>query len=105
MKFVLPSFLKRNQFYLYSGLVFLFIVIFLDDASVINQSKLYLKLQDARADVAFYEQELETVKKNQKNLLGSIKNLEKFGREIYLMKKEGETVFVLVDEEGQLLEK
>ena len=51
----------------------------------------------------FFKQELEDIKKEEKEVLGSYSSLEKYAREKYLMKKEGETVFVLVDENDKLM--
>ena len=46
----------------------------------------------------FFEKELAKVQEEEKEVLGSDASIEKFAREKYYLKKDGETVFVLVDE-------
>jgi cell division protein DivIC len=60
-----------------------------------------MDLKNLAKEKAFYESELESIKKEEKAILGDMNSLEKFAREKYLMKKEGETVFVLVDEDNE----
>jgi cell division protein DivIC len=57
-----------------------------------------LELRYLQTQRDFFKQELEDIKQEEKEVLGSYSSLEKYAREKYLMKKEGETVFVLVDE-------
>ena len=47
----------------------------------------------------FYETQIKEVKSDREALLNNEELLEKVAREKYLMKKEGEDVFVVVDEE------
>ncbi len=104
MKNVLPPFLQRNKFYLFSGLFFVVWIGIIDGANLINQGKLYYKLSKIRSEITFYENELVKVKHDEDELQGNLDALEKFGRENYLMKKAGETVFVLEDKDGQPFE-
>lgn len=46
----------------------------------------------------YYTSEIENVRKEQKDLFSSTRNLEKFAREKYLMKKDNEDLFIIVDE-------
>ena len=95
---------NRYKFYVSTGVLFVIWISFFDHANLVNQLKLWYSCRDLESKVTYYQEELEKVKKDKKELMGSMAALETFGRERYLMKKEGETVFVLVDEEGELLE-
>lgn len=104
MKNTLLQFFQRYKFYVSTGLFLIVWITFFDHANLISQSRLWLKCRDFENKIAYYEAELINVKKEKKELLGSNDALETFGREKYFMKKEGETVFVLVDEAGELME-
>jgi cell division protein DivIC len=65
-----------------------------------------VELNHLESEKEFFENELKNIKQEEKEVLGSFASLEKYAREKYLMKKEGETVFVLVDENDKpLIEK
>ncbi|MFT5885963.1 MAG: cell division protein DivIC [Arcticibacterium sp.] len=104
MKFDLLTFVRKNSFYVYSSLFFILWLAFLDDANLVSQFQYWQKLKQNESEITHYDQELIKVKAKEKGILNNLDALEKFGREKYLMKKEGETVFVLVDEDGELME-
>ncbi|NBA88739.1 septum formation initiator family protein [Emticicia sp. CRIBPO] len=104
MKKVLPSYFKRNQFYFYTALGFLVWLTFFDRSNLISQFNLWMDLNKLEEQKGYYEEQLRLVKIEEKEIMGNAKSLEKFAREKYLMKKEGETVFVLVDKDGNLIE-
>ncbi len=97
-------YLKKYGFYFYSSAFLLVWLSFFDGANFITQFKLWRKLKGYEAQIEYYDQELAKVKNQEKYLLNDKDALEKFGREKYLMKKEGETVFVIFNEEGEWLE-
>jgi cell division protein DivIC len=98
MKKILPSHLYRYRFYIISTLIFIVWIMFFDRSNLITQFNLMLDLKKLRAEKTYYEKELENIKKDEKLVLGNFNALEKFAREKYLMKKEGEILFVIVDE-------
>ena len=104
MKFNLSTFLKKNSFYVYSSAFLIVWLTFFDGANLISQFKYWQKLKSIESQIEYYDEELVKVKAKEKGILNNPDALEKFGREKYLMKKEGETVFVLVDEDGDLME-
>lgn len=57
-----------------------------------------LRLKELRENVHYYEEELAAVKKEENEVLGNSASIEKYAREKYFLKKDGETVFVLVEE-------
>lgn len=98
MKKLSSPFFVKYRFYIISSLVLAVWLIFFDRSNLIKQFDMALELRYLQAQRDFFKQELENIKKEEKQVLGSYTSLEKYAREKYLMKKEGETVFVLVDE-------
>jgi cell division protein DivIC len=101
MKKIISSRFKDFQFYIISAGLFIVWLVFFDRSSLLTQIDLAMDLKNLAKEKAFYESELESIKKEEKAILGDMNSLEKFAREKYLMKKEGETVFVLVDEDNE----
>lgn len=60
--------------------------------------RLSSKLSELEETKAFYENEIVEVKNNREALLNDPELLEKLAREKYLMKKESEDVFIVVEE-------
>jgi cell division protein DivIC len=104
MKNYLPKSLQKYSFYIYTLFFFLVWLIFFDRSNLLRQISLWKTISDLEKQTAFYDKELEKVKEEELEVMGSKLNLEKFAREKYLMKKENETVFVLVDKNGKLIE-
>jgi cell division protein DivIC len=90
----LPPYLKN--FYVVVSGVFLVWMLFFDANDLITQIKLTYRLREMEQEKKHYTKEVEKVKKERAELLGSDKMLEKFARERYLMKKEKEEIFVVV---------
>ncbi|MCR9065999.1 MAG: septum formation initiator family protein [Cytophagales bacterium] len=104
MNFDIKTFLKKYSFYAYSSAFLIVWLGFFDGANLITQFKLWQKLDDLEEQIEYYDDELDKLKIQEKNVLSNLDALETYGREKYLMKKEGETVFVIVDEDGKLME-
>jgi cell division protein FtsB len=88
-----------NNKYAITFIVFLVWVIFFDENSVISQMSLKSKLSKLEEQKEYYQEQIEINKKRLKELRTNKKNLEKFAREQYLMKKPNEDIFVIVEEE------
>jgi cell division protein FtsB len=82
--------------YVYSSLAFIVWMLFFDRNDVISQFELRSKLHQLRDDRAYYIEEIKKDRKDMKELLTNPKNLEKFAREKYLMKKDNEDIFLIV---------
>lgn len=106
MKKISSPFFVKYRFYIISSLVLTVWLVFFDRSNLIKQFDMALELRHLEVERKFFEQQLKDIKKEEKEVLGSYASLEKYAREKYLMKKEGETVFVLVDENDKpLIEK
>jgi cell division protein FtsB len=87
--------------YLLATLVFIGYMIFADKNNVIEQYKLQKQYTKVKREHQYYETQILEARKKQEELFGNDKNLEKFGREKYLMKRDNEDVFVIVSEKKQ----
>ena len=100
----MKNFLLKNKFYVGSAIFFVIWEGFVDFSSIKNQFVLWNECREIENNIEYFEKELETVKRDKANIFGSMKAVETYAREKYLMKKKDEIVFVLVDENGQFLE-
>ena len=91
-----PAF--RN-FYVVCGAFFLFWMTFLDSNDLVTRVKMSSKLGALEAEKEYYNQKIVEVEKDRNELMTNKELLEKFAREKYLMRKETEDVFVIVEED------
>jgi len=84
--------------YLIATLVFVGYMIFADKNNIIEQYKLYNQHNKIKREHGYYQKQIIEARKQQEELFGNDKNIEKFAREKYLMKKDEEDVFVIVQE-------
>jgi len=101
MKIYVPKFIHKYRFYVITLSSLLIWVSFFDGSNLIAQFRLLNKLSDLENQQEYYVEELKKVKEEEKDVMGNHKSMEKFAREKYLMKKTGETVFVVVDEDNK----
>ncbi|MFN4235463.1 MAG: septum formation initiator family protein [Bacteroidia bacterium] len=92
----IPSPLKNK--YILTSLGFIIWLLFFDRHDIISQIKLSKELKKMEEKKAFYLKEIENDSKKLNELLTNPKTLEKFAREKYLMKKDNEDIFVVVNE-------
>ena len=92
----LPRFTKN--FYFLFGLSFLIWMLFIDTNDVLTQIKLKNKLENLEDEKTYYLEKIDEVREEREELLSNDELLEKFAREKYLMKKESEDLFIVVEE-------
>ncbi len=92
----LPAY-TRN-FYVATTAIFLLWMLLFDTNDLISQFKLWRQTVELEEQKTHYVREVAKVKKEREALMGSPQLLEKFAREKYLMKKNTEDVFVIVEE-------
>lgn len=105
MKIYVPVFLHKYRFYVITSFVLLVWIAFFDGSNLISQFRLWQKYREIEDEKQYYVDALKKVKEEEKEVMGNADAMEKFAREKYLMKKTGETVFVIVDENNQSVEK
>lgn len=87
-----------RNFYIVSGLIFLVWMFFLDSNDFISRYKLTAKLRSLEDEKEYYAEKITEVEKDREELMGTRELLEKFAREKYLMKKDTEDIFIVVEE-------
>ena len=95
---ILKAFFKtiRNK-YLFAFLVFSVWMIFLDDHNILFLRQNLNKVKRYRVESTFYKEKILADSERLKELKTSSKNLEKFAREQFLMKKKNEDIFVIIE--------
>lgn len=91
----IPSFAK--SFYFLASLFFLFWLTFIDSNDLFLQRELSGKQSELSKAKNFYEDKILEVKNDREALLNNPQLLEKMAREKYLMKKENEDLYILVN--------
>ena len=72
-------------------------MVFFDSSSVLNRMKYRDKLNSLKQEKYFYLEEIKKDSILSQKLLSDTSEIEKFARENYLMKKETEDVFLVID--------
>jgi cell division protein FtsB len=92
----LPKALRN--FYILSLIIFFIWMLALDSNNLIARYQLSAKLNSLENEKEYYQEKIEEVKKDRDELFGDQQSIEKFAREKYLMKKEKEDIYVIVEE-------
>jgi cell division protein FtsB len=87
----------KNFFFIFS-VGFLVWMFFLDANDLPSQFRRNHEIRQLEQEKAFFEEEIERVRREREELLTDDELLEKFARERYLMKKPSEDVYVLEEE-------
>jgi len=85
--------------YLIAVVVFLLIVLFIDDNNLMERFNLMSERSDLNTQVEFYENKIQESNRKLEELKTDSASLEKFAREEYFMKKDNEDVYIIVEEE------
>ena len=92
----IPSWLKNK--YTYSILTFIIWVSFIDQNNVMTAYSYNVELRKLESEKEYFNEAIEKTSKELFDLTENPATLEKFARENYYMKKEGEEVFVFTTE-------
>ena len=90
------DFLKN--FYFLFFIFFLIWMTIIDSNGFINRFRLSEKLSELRTEKEFYIQEIDKVTIDKEKFESDEEILEKYAREEYLMKKESEDIFYIIEE-------
>ena len=101
----IPDALKPYLYnkYTLTFLGFLVWLTFFDKHDFILQNNYRNKLSELKHERDYFTEQIEKNKVEMRELFTNNKNLEKFAREKYYMKRDNEDVFVFVDENNKLL--
>lgn len=86
-----------RNFYVLATLFFLFWMIFIDSNNLVNHFRLSQKLNQLEDQKEFYLEKKTKIKAEREELMSNPELLEKFARERYLMKKQTEDLYVIVE--------
>lgn len=84
----------RQHKYLITILVFLLIIVFLDENSLIQRAKHQREINALKTEIEKYRKQYEEDTEMLKELEESPEALEKIAREKYFMKKPNEDIFI-----------
>jgi cell division protein DivIC len=87
-----------RNFYAVGTLFFIVWMVALDQNDFISRFRLSAKLRSLEREKEYYEEKIKEVQKDHDDLFGDRESLEKFAREKYLMKKETEDIYLIVEE-------
>ena len=86
-----------SNFYVVATLLFLFWITFIDSNNLVNHFRLTQKLNQLEDQKEFYLEKKGNINSEREELLSNPELLEKFARERYLMKKQTEDLYVVVE--------
>jgi len=95
-KKILP--IVKNK-YIITISIFIIWLLFIDHNNLIDRIKEVHHLRQLEKDKKYYIERIDKDSKRLEQLKTNNKNLEKFAREQYLMKKENEEIFVIVEKD------
>lgn len=104
MKFQVPTIISRYPFQFWTTSILFLWIFFFDGSNLLGQFRLWRKQNAIEAEKQFYINKIKEVKKEGREMMGTPQSREQFAREKYLMRKKGETIFVIVDDEGKSIE-
>ena len=84
--------------YVITSAIFIIWIVFFDMNSLIERRKLIKTLKATINEKEFYKIRIKADSRRLEELRTNIDNLEKFAREEYLMKKDNEDIFIIVEE-------
>lgn len=91
-----PAWIKNK--YVITLLVFLTYMLFFDQNDIISLIQIKGELSELEVNKEYYKKQIKETEKDLTDLLTNNDNLERYAREKYLMKKNNEDIFVIVDE-------
>ncbi len=91
----------KNKFLITGAIFFIWIALF-DPSSWYDRNRLKKEKAKLESEKAFYMQKIISDSLSLQELKTNNDNLEKFARENYLMKKENEDIFIIVESEDSI---
>jgi cell division protein FtsB len=89
--------LLKNK-YMLTVVVFLFWLLLFDQNNLSDRMRSSREYNQLLEERAYYQKKIDDDKRRIQELKTNNDNLEKFAREQYLMKKDNEDIFIIVDE-------
>lgn len=93
-----------RKFYTGTLVVWVIWVVFVDDNNVSVIWSNYQKMKELETEKVYFTKKIKEVKREHNEVFGNQKLIEKWAREKYYMRKPGEDVYVVVDENNKPIE-
>ena len=95
----LPAWIRKyiRNYYLMTALAFVVWMLFFDSNNILNRLRYHHKLKDLEQEKKFYMDEIRNDSILTHKLLNDSLELERYAREKYMMKKDKEDVFLVLD--------
>ena len=90
---------KLNNRSVYATLVFLVVMLFIDQFNLFEQIRLHRSLKDQHQQIEYYENEIKDSKAYLDALQNDTATMEKVAREQYMMKRDNEVVYLIETQE------
>ena len=74
-------------------------MIFFDRYNLISRQNMRTQIEELQKDEAYYQQAITELEQEERRLLEDLESMERYARETYHMRKPGEDVYVVVEEE------
>lgn len=87
------NYIRRHK-YLITIVAFLVMIVFLDENSLIQRAKHKQEISTLNSEIVKYRKQFEEDTRRLKELENNPEALEKIAREMYLMKKPNEDIFI-----------
>lgn len=87
------NYIRRHK-YLITIVAFLVMIVFLDENSLIQRAKHKQEISTLNSEIIKYRKQFEEDTRRLKELKNNPEALEKIAREMYLMKKPNEDIFI-----------
>ena len=90
---------KLNNRFVYATLVFLVVILFIDQFNIPEQIRLHREKKDQKQQIEYYEKEISESKEYLNALQNDTATMEKVAREQYMMKRDNEVVYIIDTQE------
>ncbi len=81
---------------------FLVWMVFIDSNNLFYRLSIYNDIRELEKQKAYYTVQTAKLSKERSELFGNLRNLERFAREKYLMKKDQEDLFIIVRDSSEV---
>ena len=90
---------KLNNRYIYATILFLLVILVIDQFNLFEQHRLKKSLKDQKQQIEYYEKEISESKEYLNALHNDTATMEKVAREQYLMKRDNEVIYLIETQE------
>ena len=90
---------KLNNRYIYATILFLLVILVIDQFNLFEQHRLKKSLKDQKQQIEYYEKEISANKEYLNALQNDTATMEKVAREQYLMKRDNEVIYLIETQE------